>query len=381
MSVEQLVHGNNAFALALYPMLGEKHTNTVFSPYSLSFALGLAYAGARGDTERGMAQVLRITLPKEQLHRTVQRLSQQLASTLPLDSGGGDLEHRLEIATSLWARLGSSIRPEYAQTLATHYGIVPGLLDFAGDPEGSRTTINDWVTRETAGRIDDLIPSGVISAITRLIIANAVFFKVAWSTPFDPTMTTRATFHLPTGDEVPVPMMFQTAYLGYGEIGELLAVELPYAGEQISMIILLPKDPAMSLVDVSLDIEQADTQLRGLTRQTVALSLPGFGFDSAFRLSQTLSALGMAEAFSTSADFSGIAPGRSIYLSEVLHKAFVSVDETGTEAGAASAVVMSDSGRSFAEAWIKVDRPFLFLIRHIDSGSILFLGHVVDPRR
>jgi serpin B len=285
------------------------------------------------------------------------------------------------MANSLWARLGSPIDPEYVRMLATHYGIEPGFLDFAGDPEGSRTAVNDWVSHETDGKIDSLIPSGVISAITRLLIANAVLFKAAWSTPFDPTMTSHLPFSLPTGDEVPVAMMFQIAYLGYGEIGELLAVELPYVGGQTSMVILMPRDPALSVFDVSLSVQQADAQLRGLARQAVALTMPSFGFDSAFRLSRALSALGMAAAFSPSADYTGISREGGIYLSEVLHKAFVSVDEVGTEAGAATAVVMSDAAMPSAELRVKVDRPFLFLIRHTRSGSILFLGRVVDPRQ
>lgn len=381
MAIGQLVSSYNAFAFELHGWVRDKQANTVFSPHSVASALSLVYAGARGDTEAELARALHLTLAQEQLHAAVHQLSLQFAGADSTGRRRSLLQHQLEIATSLWARLGSHISPEYVQTLVTYYGIEPGFLDFAGDPEGSETAINDWVSRETGGKIESLIPSGVISPVTRLIIANAVFFKAAWSTPFDPSMTSTYPFTLPNGDQVPVPMMFQIARLGYSEVGELLAIELPYTGEQTSMVILLPRDPAVSLDDISADLEQTETLLCGLVRRTVALTLPSFGFDSAFRLSPALSALGMAAAFSPKADLTGISPQGGIYLSEVLHKAFVSVDEAGTEAGAASAVVLSDAAAPSSSLYIRVDRPFLFLIRHIPTGSILFLGEVVDPRK
>ncbi len=263
--------------------------------------------------------------------------------------------------------------------LAENYGAGLRLLDFANEPEEARVTINDWVSEETEGKIEDLIAQGAIDPLTRLVLTNAIYFNAAWAQPFQEGATRDGSFTLLSGDRVTVPMMHQTESFGYAQGDGYQAVELPYDGREMSMVIVLPERGEFDAFEHSLDAGRMKDVIEGLARQEVSLTMPRFEFDSEFSLSRVLADLGMPAAFSGEADFSGMTGGKDLFISDVLHKAFVSVDEVGTEAAAATAVVMKALAVPDEPVTVTLDHPFLFLIRDIETGAILFVGRVLDP--
>jgi serpin B len=236
------------------------------------------------------------------------------------------------------------------------------------------------VSDQTEKRIQDLIPSGALNTLTRLVLTNAIYFNAAWATPFTQSATQDGPFTLLEGSRVTAPMMRQTGSFSYAKGSGLLAVELPYDGYELSMVILLPDAGQFESTEAALDGDQLEALLANLAAQQVALTMPKFEFTSDFSLRETLSDMGMPVAFSPSADLTGMASKRELFLSDVFHKAFVSVDENGTEAAAATAVVVGLTSMPAEPVEVKLDRPFLFLIRDRKTGTILFLGRVVDPR-
>ena len=375
----ELIGGNSAFAFELYQILREQNDNLFYSPYSISLALAMTYAGARGETERQMADTLDFTLPQDRLHPAFNGLDVELASRGE-GAGGADGEgFRLNVVNAIWGQRGYDFLAEFLDVLAENYGAGLRLLDFAGDPEASRVAINDWVSEQTEGRIEDLIPPNVINPLTRLVLTNAIYFNAAWNMPFDPDRTEDGTFHLLDDSTVTVPMMRQTESLGYAEGEGYQAVELPYDGRELSMVILLPEAGEFGSFEASLDAERVAAMLKDLTPGQVALTMPKFEIESGFSLVDALTAMGMPDAFSAAADFSGMDGSHELFISEVVHKAFVSVDEAGTEAAAATAVVMQLKGAPMAPIEVTVDRPFVFLIRDIETGAILFIGRIVSP--
>jgi serpin B len=259
-----------------------------------------------------------------------------------------------------------------------NYGAGLRVLDFLGAPEESRLTINDWVAKQTEERIENLIPKGLINPMTRLVLTNAIYFNAAWAYPFDEDLTSDGVFHRLDGGEVTVPMMHQTESFGYAEGDGYQAVELPYDGDELSMVILLPASGQFEAFEEALDVEQANAIINALRGKEVVLTMPKFEFDSEFSLRETLAALGMPIAFSGDADFSGMTGTRELYIADVVHKAFVSVDEAGTEAAAATAVVMEMSAIP-ETVEVTIDRPFIFFIRDIETGAILFVGRILNP--
>jgi len=240
-------------------------------------------------------------------------------------------------------------------------------------------TINNWVSDQTEGRIEDLIPQGLIDTWTRLVLTNAIYFNAAWQYPFDEDATYDGTFYLLNGDEITVPMMRQTEWFGYGEGDGYQAVELPYDGGELSMVILLPTAGYFASFEDLLDAQWLDEIVGRLERREVALTMPKFKFESDFMLGETLAAMGMPDAFLWEvADFSGMTGNRDLFIRDVIHKAFVSVDEAGTEAAAATALVMPTAMPPGELAEVTVDRPFVFLI-HDRTGTVLFVGRVVNP--
>jgi serpin B len=383
--LDELVEGNSAFAFALYRFLAEQQGdgNLFYSPYSISLALAMTYAGARGETEEQMADALHFTLPQDDLHPAFNALDQELAQRGEGAEGKDQADNpegfRLNIANTIWGQKDYQFLDAFLDTLATNYGAGLRVLDFAGAPEASRVTINDWVSEETEGKIENLIPQGAIDPLTRLVLTNAIYFNAAWANPFQEEATQDGTFNLLDGSEVTVPMMRQTESFGYAKGEHYQAVELPYDGHELSMVILLPELGAFEAFEDSLDAEQVQATVETLEREQVALTMPKFEFDSDFSLKNTLAAMGMPAAFSGGADFSGMTGGKDLFISDVLHKAFVSVDEEGTEAAAATAVVMKLSAVAEEPVPVTVDHPFMFLIRDIETGAILFVGRVADP--
>jgi serpin B len=377
--VAELVGGNSVFAFDLYQVLKKGNDNLFYSPYSISLALAMTYTGARGETEQQMAETLRFLLAQERLHPTFNALDLVLASRGEGAEGKDGEGFRLNIVNAIWGQEDYTFLSEFLDALAGNYGAGLRLLDFVNAPEEARVTINDWVSEQTEGRIEDLIPPGIINALTRLVLTNAIYFNAAWSQPFEPRLTEDGTFYLLNGGEVVVPMMVQTESFPYAEGEGYQAVELLYDGEEMSMVILLPEAGGFEAFEGSLDAERVEAILKGLAHGRVALTMPRFEFESGFSLKETLSALGMPIAFSGEADFSGMTGGRDLFISEVIHKAFVSVDEAGTEAAAATAVVMELLAMPEEPVEFTMDRPFIFMIRDIETGAILFVGRVVDP--
>ena len=377
----ELVDGNTAFALDLYQYLKDEagEANLFYSPYSISVALAMTYAGARGHTEQQMADALHFTLPQDRLHPAFNSLDLALAGRGEGAEGQDGEGFWLNIVNALWGQTGYKFLDAFLDTLAENYGAGLRLLDFASDPEASRGIINDWVSDQTEGRIEDLIPQGLINQLTRLVLTNAIYFNAAWAEPFEESQTKDGAFHLLDGSQVTVPMMWHSASYGYAEGEGYQAVELPYDGYELSMVILLPEAGGFERFEDSLDASQLDAILGSLGHQQVALTLPKFEFESEFGLADALMALGMVDAFSMDADFSGMDGTQELFVREVVHKAFVSVDEAGTEAAAATAVIMQLKGMATEPIQVTVDRPFLFLIRDLETGALLFVGRVLDP--
>ena len=382
----ELVRGNNAFAFDLYRALGDGEGNLFYSPFSISQALAMTSAGARGDTERQMADTLHHRLPQSSLHPAFNVLDRTLASRgkgppgTPNSEGEAGQYFRLNIANAIWGQDGYQFLPDFLDVLAENYGAGMMAVDFVGAPDESRVRINDWVAEETAGKIKDLLPPGALDRSTRLVLTNAIYFNASWLWPFSPSRTEVRPFHLAGGDTVDVPMMTET-YRDYGyDRGDgYQVVDLRYSWGELSMTILLPDEGTLGAFEDSLDSELFDQIVDGIETDYVTLTMPLFEFESEFSLGDTLAGMGMPDAFDAGADFSGMTGSRDLWISEVVHKAFVSVDEEGTEAAAATGVAMAASGPSKEPIAVTVDRPFVFLIRDTGTGTVLFLGRVSNP--
>lgn len=375
----ELVAGNSAFAFDLYRAIRKKEGNLFYSPYSLSVALAMTYAGARGTTERQMADVLHFTLPQNRLHPAFNLLDQALASRGATAKSKDDKPFRLSVANSLWGQAGYTFLPAFLDALAENYGAGLRLVDFSGAPEAARKTINDWVSDQTEGKIKDLIPQGAIDALTRLVLANAIYFNAAWMYPFDKDATQEGVFYLLDGSQVTVPMMRQDKHFRYFAGEGIQAVELPYDGGEVSMVLLVPDRGTFAAFEEALTADKVAQILEKMEPVNVNLAVPKFKYDATFSLADTLKAMGMPEAFSLNADFSGMDGTRNLTITDVFHKAFVAVDEAGTEAAAATAVVIGLTAMPLSPVELTVDRPFVFIIRDIQTGAILFVGRVLNP--
>jgi serpin B len=378
-----LVEGNSAFAFELYQKLVEQlegqEANLFYSPYSISLALAMTYAGASGETAQQMADTLQFLLEQASLHPAFNWLDAELASRGEGAQGKDGEGFRLNIVNAIWGQKDYEFLPAFLDVLAENYGAGLRILDFITETEKSRLTINDWVSDQTEGRIKDLIPPGAIDALTRLVLTNAIYFNAAWEHPFDEKMTADGPFNLLDGEQVIVPMMKQTESFGYTEGEGYQAVELPYDGGELSMVILLPEAGKFEAFEEGLQSQQVDAIISDLRHIEVTLTMPKFEFDSEFSLKDTLAEMGMPIAFSSSADFSGMTGKRELSISDVMHKAFVAVDEAGTEAAAATAVIVGLTAVPEPLVDVTVDRPFIFLIRDIETGAVLFVGRVLNP--
>jgi serpin B len=374
-----LIEGNSAFAFELYQALREEEGNLFYSPHSISVALAMTYAGARNETAEQMATTLQFLLEQERLHPAFNWLDAELASRGEGAEGKDGKGFRLNIVNAIWGQKDYSFLSTFLDVLAENYGAGLRILDFITETEKSRLTINQWVSDQTEGRIEDLIPQGAIDALTRLVLTNAIYFNAAWEYPFDEDMTSDGPFFLLDGGQVSVPMMKQTESFGYTEEEGYQAVELQYDGNELSMVILLPESGKFEAFEKTLNAQQVSDIIGGLQPTEVALTMPKFEFDSEFSLKDTLAGMGMPIAFSSSADFSGITGTPNLSITEVLHKAFVSVDEAGTEAAAATAVIVGETAVPGQPVEVTLDRPFVFLIRDIETGAILFVGRVLNP--
>ncbi len=375
-----LVEGNSAFAFELYQALKGKGGNLFYSPYSISLALAMTYAGANGETAQQMAATLHFLLDQERLHPAFNWLDAELAKRGQGAQGKDGEGFRLNVANAIWGQKNYEFLPTFLDVMAENYGAGLRLLDFITEAEKSRLAINDWVSDQTEGRIKDLIPPGAIDALTRLVLTNAIYFNAAWAYPFNKDATADGAFYLLDGGQVTLPMMRQMESLSYTEGEGYQAVELLYDGDELSMVILLPASGNLEAFEEGLQAQYVSDIMSGLRSTRVALAMPKFEFESEFSLKDALADMGMPIAFSPSdADFSGMTGNRDLFISEVVHKAFVSVDEAGTEAAAATAVIMSLTAVPEPPVEVTIDRPFIFLIRDIKTGAILFVGRVLNP--
>ncbi len=375
---------NNRFAVDLYHQLAVEDGNLFFSPYSISAALGMTAAGARGETERQIRQTLQVTLEGDAFHDALNGLELDLENHVGTTDG-----NELNVVNRVWAQPGFPFQSAYLDLLARAYGAGVNLLDFASAPDASRLVINDWVSEQTRERIKDLLPPGSITPQTELVLTNAVYFLAQWLYRFDPALTEQAPFHRLDGSSLNVPLM------QLGRAGEQVeleyvrdaaaavrAINLYYRGERLCMTVLLPDSGAFTAFENELRPELLDNLLSGLqTTELPPVRLPRFTYTSdSVSLNEPLQALGMRAAFKPgSADFSGIDGRHDLFVSIVLHKAFVAVDEKGTEAAAATAVVFDRTAAPEDPPRFVADRPFIFLIRDTRTGLILFMGRIVDP--
>ena len=387
--VSDLVRGNGVFAFDLYRTLSADDGNLFFSPYSISTSLGMTYAGARGETEKQMTDTLGFLLPQDRLHPALYTLH------LDLDSRGGGTQNndpsafRLSIVNTLWGQQGYHFLDEFTTVVAENYGAGVRSTDFLEQPEESRLRINDWVAEATENRIKDLIPEGKFDdQPPALVLTNAIYFNAAWLHEFS-ALTTPAAFHPLQGDTFDVPMMERSDKSRYASGDGYQAVDLRYKFSKMSMTILLPDSGTFEEFESSLDYELVTRIHEDMESREVVLAMPKFEFESDVDLVDTLKNMGMRDAFDGSrANFSGM-DGRScmagnprcLFLSDVIHKAFVAVDEEGTEAAAATLqIAIPMSGSALPPVEFTVDRPFIFLIRDGATGTILFVGRVLDPR-
>ena len=373
-----LVSGNSTFAFNLYQQLTKINSGNMFySPYSISTALGMTYAGANGDTAKQMANALDFTLSQSQLHPAFNDLALQLASRGQGASGINGKSFSLNIANVLWAQQSYHFQPAFLNTLAQNYGAGVNLLDFVNSPEPSRMTINNWVSNQTNNKINNLIPSGAITPQTRLVLTNAIYFDAAWQNPFSADKTQNGTFNLLDGSTVSVPMMNNEASYSYSKGSGYQAIELPYSGNQVAMDIIMPDAGKFTSFESGMTADTVSGIISNLTVSSLSFTMPKFNFDSSFSLKDALTALGMPIAFSDQADFSGMTGNKDLNISDVVHKAYVAVDEQGTEAAAATGVVMSAT--AMMQNSLTINQPFIFVIRDIQTGSILFVGRVLNP--
>ncbi len=372
-----VVAANNEFALELYAKLRTAQGNIFFSPYSISSALAMTYAGARGQTAEQMAAVMHFGLGQ-------QRLDPARALVMDEVDGAGRAQgSRLNVANALWPQKGYDFLPDFLHLVERHYRARIVQLDFAGATEHARQTINGWVEERTEGKITDIIPPGVLDRLTRLVLTNAIYFKGAWMEPFKEERTSDEPFWLSAEKSVRAPMMNQTERFGYAEFEGCQVLELPYSGRALSMVVLLPRErEGLPSLEGALSLNVVNGWLAGLRRREVVVALPRFKLTSQFQLHGVLRAMGMSDAFSLPpADFSGMNGRTDLFISAVIHKAFVDVNEEGTEAAAATAVVVALTAMPEPRnpPVFRADHPFIFLIRHVPTKTILFLGRLTDP--
>jgi serpin B len=375
--VESLARRHNVFALKLYGRVCERDGNVFLAPYSLSTALALTSAGARGATLDEMEKALELP-EQERLHPAAAALLKQLNAPRKEKNA-----LQLAVANSLWGQKDYGFLPDFLKTAKDHYGGGLREVDFKTDADKARDAINDWAARETHDRIKDLLPQNLLSTDTRLVLANAVYFKAGWEITFDKAGTKTEKWRLNGGDRVEAPMMHLTAKFNYYHNDSFQILELPYKGKEASMVVVLPKKlDGLGDVEQWLTEERLSVTMVRLAEREMEVTLPKFKVTSAFKLKRVLGEMGMPTAFTSKADFSGLAGGKEpLYIADVVHKAYVDVHEEGTEAAGASAVVVETKEDKGDPAAFRADRPFFFVIRDNKSGVFLFLGRVMDPTK
>ena len=398
--VMDTVARNTTFAISLYQELKNTEGNLFLSPYSISTALAITCAGARDNTAKQMAETLHFPLDQKQLHPAFA----ELKATLNAVQAKEKVE--LHVANSLWPQKGYPFLKEYLDLTKKYYGVTITPVDYKTAQEATRKMINTWVEGKTERKIKDIIQPGVLDALTRLVLVSAIYFKGNWESQFKRSATKHVPFHLSQKKSVSVPMMNQTETFGYTEHENVQILELPYVGSDLSRLVLLPKEiDGLADLEKALRVDNLENWRKRLRKRVVSVFLPRFKITSQFRLTETLKSMGMTDAFDASkANFSGMdgnlnllgvrrnepeqvrdsnvpstqSPREPLYIGSVLHKAFVVVNEEGTEAAAATYGIEERLGLPLT---FRANHPFLFLICDNNSGSVLFMGRVVNPTK
>ncbi|HWB14183.1 MAG TPA: serpin family protein [Pirellulales bacterium] len=370
----QAAQSSNAFAFDLYAQLRRQDGNLFYSPASISTALAMTYAGAAGGTGRQMAEVLHFDQADEPLHSGFGTLGRLLNAQ--------NRGVRLQMANRIWGAKGYPFSPDFLAATREHYGADLLQLNFA-QPEPSRQTINRWVEQQTAGKIQNLVPPGAVGPDTRLVLTNAIYFHGAWQDEFWKNATRPAPFRRTETEQRRIPLMHRSGHFGYSETKDVQVLTLPYVGGELSMVIMLPKEIAgLEKLESQLTAKNLDAWISSQDSKLVQVFLPKFKVTSQFSLAQTLRSMGMELAFSGEADFSRMSSAEDLMLSEVIHKAFVDVNEEGTEAAAATAVIAPKAAavrEPEKPVEFRADHPFVFLIRDNRTQAVLFLGRLLDP--
>jgi len=370
-----ITKGNNIFGLDLYQILTAKEDGNIFiSPYSISSALAMTYAGANGNTKKQMAEVLYFNLPDNELHSAFSKLNSIFNA--PKN------DFQLAIANSLWGQINYPFREDFIELVKKYYSAGFNLVDFVNDlnREKARNEINKWVEDRTNQKIKELIQKGDLTSLTRLVLVNAIYFKGKWKYTFNKKETKEIPFFVDEKRTSKVPMMHQVNDFNYYEDKDLQAIELPYSGDELSMIVILPKERTLSKLEKNLNYTLLDKISTNMAKEKIEVYFPKFKIEKRYILNEPLIKLGMSDAFDDMlADFSGMTGSRDLYISKVIHQSFIEVNEEGTEAAAATAVIMSGKSISLGPKIFKADHPFLFFIIHKPTNTILFMGRFIEP--
>jgi len=370
------------FTLAFYNLLRPKEGNLIYSPLSLSLALSMTLAGAETTTRAAMLEALQFSLDEDEIHPTFNALMLTIEESQVIDeeTEGGSFE--LNIANSIWGQQGFRFEQAFLDRIALNYGAGIFTVDFVANPEPACIAINDWVEDETQEKITDLIPPDAITPLTRLVLANAIYFKGSWLHPFDQGLTQLGPFTTLDGDEISVEMMkLFDERLFYMREGEFQAVSLPYLSRDFTMTLIVPDRGSFKIVEDLLTVDLLASLHSNMVSERINLEMPKFHFETTINANDPLKALGMAEAFDPDlSDFKGMADVEDLHITDVLQKATITIDEEGTEAAAATAVIVGLRSAPMGEPIsMVIDRAFLFFVQHQPTGTIIFMGRVVEP--
>jgi len=358
----------------LYALLSQESGNVFVSPFSISSALAMTYIGAVGNTAQQMRQVLHFDLADQELHSGFSRLIRSMNEPKK--------DYQLSVVNAIWAQEGYAFKEDFLQQIEAYYQAGFNLVDFINDRTNARKTINDWIEENTKGKIKNMIKENNINALTRLILTNAIYFKGSWQKPFDPSATELRPFYVSRDTEKEVQMMWQRSDFRYTNDNLVQVLELPYSGSGVSMIVILPKEErTLHEVEQQLSLELFKRWISNLKMESVEVYLPKFRIECRLELRTVLMNMGMSDAFTDAADFSGMDGTKKLKIQNVIHQSFVEVDEKGTEAAAATAVIVGIKASPYGEKYVvfKADRPFLFILYDKTHDLILFMGRLSNP--
>lgn len=379
-SLTNMTESINRFSLDLSRCMGESKSNLLFSGFGIYGALSLVFGGAAASTEKQMSDVLHSRLTQEQFHAALAELARQIARAGSDLDASHEEEIDFHISNAIWAQDGFSYLARYEELLKKNYNVELARVNFAASPESARNIINDWAKDKTNNKVAVLLPSHSIGVTTRLILANVIYFRAAWLFPFDKKATADKPFRLLDSEQtITVSTMKQQGRFAYAADGDFQAVDLPYSGRQYSMIILLPQIDTFKSFTTSMTSERLNSIFDSMKIRKVNLTMPKFRITSSISLKGPLVSLGMDRVFSDQADFSGIDGRKDLKIDNVVHSAFIIADENGSEATAATGVILSPTATAEAPVTLTIDHPFIFFIRDNKTGVLLFVGKVTNP--